>query len=272
MGRAMLKGATDLDQAFDLPELFSVRGKVALVTGGSSGIGLMIAHAYVIAGARVYISSRKQEACDGVAAELSRRGTCISLAADVTSTEGRQRIVDTIAHQEKALDILVNNAGTAWSAPLGEYPETGFRKVLSVNTEAVFFLTQALLPLLAKAVKPESPARVINVGSIDGIRTPAMDAFAYSASKAAVHHMTRVLAVKLGSRGITVNAIAPGPFASRMTRWALENERDALIGPCPLGRIGSPPDMAGVAIFLASRAGAYLTGTIIPVDGGISVA
>jgi NAD(P)-dependent dehydrogenase (short-subunit alcohol dehydrogenase family) len=260
-------------------DLFSVRGKVALVTGGSSGIGLMIAQGYVEAGARVYISSRKKDVCDAVAAELSKLGSgsgsggsCVSIPADVATTEGRQLLVDAIGQREKGLDILVNNAGAAWGAPLGEYPESGFRKVMTLNTEAVFFLTQSLLPLLGAAAKADDPARVINIGSIDGIRTPSLDHFAYSASKAAVHHMTHVLALKLGGRHITVNAIAPGPFESRMTKWVLENEREALVGHCPLGRIGAPPDMAGIAIFLASRAGAYLTGTVIPVDGGISIA
>jgi NAD(P)-dependent dehydrogenase (short-subunit alcohol dehydrogenase family) len=252
-------------------DLFSVRGKVALVTGGSSGIGLMIAQGYVEAGARVYISSRKKDVCDAVAAELSKHGDCIAIPADVATTEGRQHLVDAIGKREKGLDILVNNAGAAWGAPLGEYPESGFRKVMTLNTEAVFFLTQSLLPLLGAAAKEEDPARVINIGSIDGIRTPSLDHFAYSASKAAVHHMTHVLALKLGPRHITVNAVAPGPFESRMTKWVLENERDALVGHCPLGRIGAPPDMAGIAIFLASKAGAYLTGTVIPVDGGISI-
>jgi NAD(P)-dependent dehydrogenase (short-subunit alcohol dehydrogenase family) len=258
--------------SMQIGDLFSVRGKVALVTGGSSGIGLMIAQGYVEAGARVYISSRKADVCDAVAAELSKWGTCIAIPADVATTEGRQGLVEAIGRHEKALHILVNNAGAAWGAPLGEYPESGFRKVMTLNTEAVFFLTQSLLPLLGAAGTADDPARVINIGSIDGIRTTALDHFAYSASKAAVHHMTHVLAVKLGGRHITVNAIAPGPFESRMTRWVLDNARDALVGHCPLGRIGTPPDMAGIAIFLASRAGAYLTGTVIPVDGGISVA
>ncbi len=257
--------------SLDVPDLFSIRGKVALVTGGSSGIGLMIAQGYVEAGARVYISSRKKDVCDAVAAELSKRGACIAIPADLATSEGRQLLVGEMGRREKALDILVNNAGAAWGAPLGEYPESGFRKVMALNTEAVFFLTQSLLPLLGAAGKAGDPARIINIGSIDGLRTPELDHFAYSASKAAVHHMTRVLAMKLGGRQITVNAIAPGPFESRMTKWVLENARDALVGHCPLGRIGEPSDMAGIAIFLASRAGAYLTGTVIPVDGGISL-
>jgi NAD(P)-dependent dehydrogenase (short-subunit alcohol dehydrogenase family) len=261
--------------SLQVPDLFSVRGKVALVTGGSSGIGLMIAQGYVEAGARVYISSRKKDVCDAVAAELSRLGgpgSCASIPADVATAEGRSALVDELGRREKGLDILVNNAGASWGAPLGEYPESGFRKVMTLNVEALFFLTQSLLPLLAAAGKEGDPARVINIGSMDGIRTPMLDHFAYSASKAAVHHMTHVLAVKLGGRHITVNAIAPGPFESRMTKWVLENQRDAIAGRCPLGRIGAPADMAGIAIFLASRAGAYLTGAVIPVDGGLSIA
>jgi NAD(P)-dependent dehydrogenase (short-subunit alcohol dehydrogenase family) len=252
--------------------LFSIRGKVALITGGSSGIGLMIAQGYVEAGARVYICSRKKDVCDGVAAELRALGDCTAIAADIATSEGRRELVDEITRREKAVDILVNNAGAAWGAPLGEYPESGFRKVMTLNTEALFFLTQSLLPLLSAGATADDPARVINIGSMDGIRTSKLDHFAYSASKAAVHHLTRVLAAKLGERHITVNAIAPGPFESRMTRWILDNERESLVGHCPLGRIGQPPDMAGIAIFLASRAGAYMTGTVIPVDGGISIA
>jgi NAD(P)-dependent dehydrogenase (short-subunit alcohol dehydrogenase family) len=256
----------------EVGDLFSIRGKVALVTGGSSGIGLMIAQGYVEAGARVYISSRKKDVCDAVAAELTKRGTCFSIAADVATSEGRQSLVEELGWREKALHVLVNNAGTAWGAPLGEYPESGFRKVIALNTEAVFFLTQALLPLLSSGATADDPARVINVGSIDGLRVPELDTFAYSASKAAVHHMTRVLAVKLGERHITVNAVAPGPFESRMTAWVLDNKRNELVGHCPRGRIGVPSDMAGIAIFLASRAGAYVNGAVIPVDGGISIA
>jgi NAD(P)-dependent dehydrogenase (short-subunit alcohol dehydrogenase family) len=253
-------------------DLFSIRGKVALITGGSSGIGTMIADGYVQAGARVYICSRKAEACDAAAAQFAKRGSCLSIPADVATAEGRAALLGELGRREKKLHILVNNAGTAWGAPLGEYPESGFRKVMTLNTEALFFLTQSLLPMLAAAATADDPARVINIGSIDGIRVPKLDTFAYSASKAAVHHMTRVLAVKLGGKHITVNAIAPGPFESKMTAWVLQNKKDELVGHCPLGRIGQPEDMAGIAIFLASRAASYITGAVIPVDGGITCA
>ncbi len=252
--------------------LFSIRGKIAVITGGSSGIGLMVAEAYVRAGARVYISSRKKDVCDSVAIELGKNGECISIPADVATAAGRSHLVAELAKRETSLHVLVNNAGTNWGAPVDTYPEDGFRKVTALNTEAVFFLSQALLPLLSAAGSAEDPARIINIGSIDGLRVPSVDNFAYSASKAAVHHMTRVLAVRLGERHITVNAVAPGPFESRMTEWLLDKMRDTIVKRCPLGRIGSPPDVAGIAIFLASRAAAYLTGTVIPVDGGLSIA
>ena len=266
-----MKPEAEVGESLGVGELFSVRGKVALVTGGSSGIGLMIAQAFVESGARVYISSRKKAVCDLIAAELAKRGECISLPADVAASEARAGLVAAITKRESALHVLVNNAGTVWAAPLGEYPEGGFQKVMALNVEAMFFLTQALLPLLKAAGVPGDPARVINIGSIDGIHVPIVDNFAYSASKAAVHHMTRVLASKLGPSHVAVNAIAPGPFESRMTTWMLDNMRDAIVAKCPLGRIGAPSDMAGVALFLASRAGAYLTGTVIPVDGGIAL-
>jgi NAD(P)-dependent dehydrogenase (short-subunit alcohol dehydrogenase family) len=256
-----------------LSDLFSVAGKVAVVTGGSSGIGLMIAQAYVEAGVRVYVSSRKKDVCDAVAAELGKRGECIAISADIATTEGRETLVAELKRREKALHVLVNNAGATWGAPLGDYPLDGFRKVTTLNVEALFFLTQSLLPLLRAAGTASDPARVINVGSIDGLAVPKMDNFAYSASKAAVHHMTRVLAVRLGAHHVTVNAVAPGLFESRMTAFLLDKAeaKETLASRYPLGRIGEPLDMAGVAIFLASRASAFLTGAVIPVDGGVSI-
>jgi NAD(P)-dependent dehydrogenase (short-subunit alcohol dehydrogenase family) len=251
--------------------LFSVAGKVALVTGGSRGIGLMIARGYVENGATVYISSRKAETCDAAAAELSKLGTCRSLPADVSSDAEARRLAAELARREPKLHILVNNAGANWGAPMAEYPDAAWDKVLALNVKAVFNLTRACLPQLEAAATADDPARVINVGSIDGLRVPLLHTYAYSSSKAAVHHLTRVLAVELAAKHITVNAVAPGPFESKMMAETLRNFGDAIKASCPLGRIGAPEDMAGVAIYLASRAGAYLTGTVIPVDGGITI-
>ncbi len=251
--------------------LFDIAGKVALVTGGSRGIGAMIARGYVQCGVRVYISSRKKEACERMAEELSREGTCIALPADLSTEVECQRLAGEIASREQAIHILVNNAGANWGAPLREYPDSAWDKVLSLNVKAVFHLTRALLPQLEAGARPGDPARVINIGSIDGLRVPLLETYAYSASKAALHHLTRVLAMQLAPRNITVNAVAPGPFESKMMAATLERFRDAIIAACPLGRIGEPEDMAGIAIYLASRAGAYVTGAVIPVDGGLSV-
>jgi NAD(P)-dependent dehydrogenase (short-subunit alcohol dehydrogenase family) len=251
-------------------DLFSVKDKVVLVTGGSSGIGLMIARGFVEGGARVYIASRKRAACDAAAAELASLGHCVSLPVDVSKREDRLALVKQLESREGKLHVLVNNAGTNWAAPIEEYPESGFDKVLSVNLEAIFCLTRDCLALLQAAASAASPARVINIGSIDGLTVPFVDNYAYSASKAGVHHLTRVLARRLGPRKITVNAVAPGPFESRMTEWMLDNFQERIESECPLGRIGAPSDMAGIALFLASRAGAYVNGVVIPVDGGIA--
>ncbi|MFN8644774.1 MAG: SDR family oxidoreductase [Candidatus Binatia bacterium] len=252
-------------------DLFSIAGKVALVTGGSRGIGLMIARGYVEHGATVYISSRKREVCDQVAAELSRLGICHSLPADLSSEAECRRLAAELARREPQLHILVNNAGANWGAPFEEFPDSAWDKLLALNVKSIFHLTRACLPQLVAAASAADPARVINIGSIDGIRVPVVETYAYSSSKAALHHLTRVLAVRLAPQHITVNAVAPGPFESKMMHVTLERYRDHILSTCPLGRIGEPEDMAGVAISLASRAGAYLTGTIIPVDGGITV-
>jgi NAD(P)-dependent dehydrogenase (short-subunit alcohol dehydrogenase family) len=241
-----------------------------LVTGGSRGIGLMIARGFVENGARVYISSRKAEVCGEVAAELSKVGTCHSLPADLSTEAECNRLGDELASRESALHVLVNNAGANWGAPIETFPDSAWDKVLALNLKSVFQLTRRLLPQLEKAASDDDPARVINVGSIDGIQVPDLDTFSYSASKAAVHHLTRVLAKKLAPRKITVNAVAPGPFESKMMAETLRNFGEHIVRSCPLGRIGTPEDMAGVAIYLASRAGAYLTGAVIPVDGGIA--
>jgi NAD(P)-dependent dehydrogenase (short-subunit alcohol dehydrogenase family) len=253
-----------------MSELFSVRGKVALVTGGSRGIGLMIARGFVEAGARVYVASRKAEECERVAAELSAAGSCQALPADLGSEAGCRGLAEALAAREPALHVLVNNAGANWGAPLAEYPDAAWDKVLALNVKSVFHLTRACLPQLEKASTPGDPARVINIGSIDGLRPPILDTYAYSSSKAAVHHLTRHLATKLAPR-ISVNAVAPGPFESKMMAATLDRFRDAIVASCPMRRIGEPDDMAGVAIWLASRAGAYVTGAVIPVDGGISM-
>jgi NAD(P)-dependent dehydrogenase (short-subunit alcohol dehydrogenase family) len=208
--------------------------------------------------------------CEEVATELSKLGTCVALPADLSTEAEVGRLAQELAAREKALHILVNNAGANWGAPLAEFPDSAWDKVLALNVKAVFFLTRALLPQLEQAVRPGDPARVINIGSIDGLHVPGLETYAYSASKAAVHHLTRVLAKKLSPQGITVNAVAPGPFESKMMAVTLDRFKDAIVASCPLGRIGEPEDMAGVALYLASRAGAYVTGAVIPVDGGIS--
>jgi len=253
-----------------MDDLFSIRGKVALVTGGGSGIGWMIAEGYARAGARVYIASRKASELEARVAELGDGGDVRPIVADLSSEAGCNALGDALEAREEKLDVLVNNAGANWGAPYEEYPESGWDRVLDVNVKGVFFLTRRLTPLLEKAASADDPARVINVGSIDGITVPALETYAYSASKAAVHHLTAVLARKLARRQITVNAVAPGPFQSRMMRATLERVGPAINDMVPLRRIGRPDDMAGVAIYLASRAGAYVTAAVIPVDGGIA--
>jgi NAD(P)-dependent dehydrogenase (short-subunit alcohol dehydrogenase family) len=252
-----------------LRDLFSIAGKVALVTGGSRGIGQMIAHCFVEAGAKVYVSSRKAASCEAVAAELSGVGECVALPADVSKLEDIARLVAVLEAREPALDILVNNAGATWGAPLGAFPEQGWDKVMDLNVKGLFFLTQSLLPLLGRRVTAADPARVINIGSVDGLHTPAFENFSYSPSKAAVHQLTRMLAAHLAQRHVTVNAIAPGPFLTDMMAPMAATMGDEILAKVPLGRMGEAEDIGGVAILLASRAGAYMTGTVIPVDGGL---
>ena len=217
-------------------DLFSVEGKTALVTGGSRGIGLMIARGYVESGAKVYISSRKAEVCEQVAEELSAIGTCIALPADLATEDECRRLADELAGREPALDILVNNAGANWGAPLEDFDEAAWARVLDLNVKAVFHLTKFCVPRLRDAAGPGSPSRVINIGSVDGLHVPTFDTFSYSTSKAAVHHLTRVLAAKLAPE-ITVNAVAPGPFESKMMAATLDAFRDMIIDQSPLGRI-----------------------------------
>jgi NAD(P)-dependent dehydrogenase (short-subunit alcohol dehydrogenase family) len=251
-------------------DLFSIEGKTAVVTGGSRGIGFMIARGYVEAGARVYISARKADACDAAAKELSAIGECISIPADLATDEGARRLVDGVSARESELHILVNNAGATWGAPLEEYPDAGFDKVLQINVKGVFAVTRLFLPLLRKAARDHDPARVINIGSVEGLRPPSWENYAYPASKAAVHMLTRHLAQRLVGDGIAVNAVAPGLFPSKMTQFIFDAAENAVRDTIPMGRPGEPEDMAGIAIFLASRASAYLTGAVIPVDGGVS--
>ena len=250
-------------------KLFDVSGKVALVTGGSRGIGEMIAEGFVANGVRTYISARKAEACDATAARLSTLGTCISIPADLSTRAGIEHLASTVADREPKLDILVNNAGATWGAPFEEFPESGWDKVMDINVKGPFFLTQALLPLLEAAASERDPARIINVGSIDGLNVNRMPTYSYGASKAAIHHLTRTLSAHLAARHITANAIAPGPVPSKMMAHTLKTRGDEIRAGVPLGRIGEPSDMAGTAIYLASRAGAYVSGAVIPVDGGI---
>jgi NAD(P)-dependent dehydrogenase (short-subunit alcohol dehydrogenase family) len=255
-----------------MSDLFDVSGRTALVTGGSRGIGLMIARGLVVAGARVIVSSRKPDDVSAAAAELSELGECHAIPADISTPEGAAALAAATRERFPALNILVNNAGVVWGAPLEEFPAQGWDKVLNTNVQGVFHLTVALLPQLRAAASVEEPARVINIGSIDGLRTPAMENYSYSAAKAAVHMLTRHLAKRLASEHITVNAIAPGPFESKMMAFVLDDPgaRELVEQSVPLARIGRPDDVAGLTLFLASRAGAYLTGTVIPLDGGIT--
>ena len=249
--------------------LFDVSGKVVLVTGGSQGIGFMISEGFVEAGAKVYVSSRKADVCARVAAELSKKGTCVALPADCSTEAGCRSLAAELAAREPALHVLVNNAGNNWGAPFESYPDSAFDRCFALNVKGVFHLTRACMPQLEAASKPGDPARVINIGSIDGLQAPMLETYAYSATKAAVIHMTRVLAHRFAPK-LTVNAVAPGPFESKMMHETLERFHDAIVSSCPMGRIGEGADMAGVAIYLASKAGAYVTGAVIPVDGGIS--
>ena len=249
--------------------LFDVSGKVVLVTGGSRGIGEMIARGFVEAGAQVYISSRKADVCDALAAELSKSGSCTSLPADLSSEAECRRLAGELTQRESHLDVLVNNAGATWGAPMADYDETAFERVLALNVKAIFHLTRFLRPLLEAAGSADNPSRVINIGSIDGLHVPTLETYAYSASKAAVHQLTRHLA-KAMAPNVTVNAIAPGPFESKMMHATLEAFGTEIAAAAPLKRIGRPADMAGAAIFLASPAASYITGVILPVDGGIA--
>jgi len=254
-----------------MDSIFSVRDKVVLVTGGTSGIGAMIAEGFVKAGARVYITSRKADACQATEAALSVHGYCRSQPADVGSESGRKTVCEWLAGQEQQLDVLVNNAGTTWGATMNDYTEAAWDRVLGLNLKAPFFLIRDLLPMLERAASDASPARVINITSIAGQQSASIMAYAYGPSKAALNQLTRTLANEFVSKRITVNAIAPGFFPSKMTahlRRSDDMERQLAL-TVPMQRLGSMEDVAGLAIYLSSRAGAYMTGNVIPLDGGM---
>ena len=257
-----------------MQDLFTLKGRSALITGGSRGIGRMIAAGFLAHGARVYISARKASACDQTAAELSAefpaQGKCVSLPADVSTVEGAKALAAAYAQHEGELDILVNNAGAAWGEPFDNFPESGWDKVVDLNLKAPFFLTQALAPLLRKAGE-KHVAKVINIASIDGISVNPQETYSYAASKAGLIHLTHRMSLRLIQDNIAVSAIAPGAFASNMNKEARDHA-DEISSRIPSGRIGTDEDMAGAAIYLASRAGDYVVGQTIVVDGGVTLA
>lgn len=260
--------------AFDLDNLFSVEGKVALVTGGGSGIGTMATEALVRAGCKVYIASRRLESCEAVAEECNAMGpgSVTALQADLSTEKGTRALAQDLASREDHLDILVNNSGMTWGAPFDEFPRSKWDEVMALNVSAVADLTKNLMPLLRKGGTAEDPSRVVNLGSVVGTRPVSNQAYSYGASKAAIHHLTRMLANEFGSMHVTVNAIAPGPFPSRMMAHVIRDDsrKKAMEARVPLHRVGEPEDIAGVLLMLCSRAGSYITGGIIPLDGGLS--
>lgn len=252
-------------------ELFDVSGARVVITGGTRGIGRMIASGYAAAGATVVISSRNAEAAESAQRELREVGDVTAVVGDVSSPGAARELAATAIGLLGRVDVLVNNAGVTWGAPLEEFPEAGWDKVMHTNVEGLFHFTVAVLPALREAVKESAGASIINIGSADGINVPTMESYSYGASKAAVHHLTRHLAKRLAPEDIRVNAIAPGLFESKMTKFVIQNPtaKGAVDSTIPLGRFGHPEEIAGVAILLGSRAGRYITGAVIPVDGGL---
>lgn len=252
-----------------IDELFGVRGKVVLITGGSRGIGEMIARGFVENGAKVYLTARKAAACEALAAELSGVGECIALPADLSRMDEIARLGEELERREQRLDVLVNNAGAGWVADVADFPEAGWDKVMDLNLKSVFFLTQRMLKLLEAAASVDDFARVINIGSVDGLHVSELEHYPYSASKAGVLHLTRTLARFLSTRRIAVNAIAPGHFPSQMTLGLQDKGyQDRSIQDTPMKRWGKPEDMAGAALYLASKASGFVDGAVLPVDGG----
>jgi NAD(P)-dependent dehydrogenase (short-subunit alcohol dehydrogenase family) len=253
-----------------IDNLFSVKGKVALVTGGTRGLGLMIARGYVEAGARVYITSRDSQACHQAELELAQYGECTAIPGDMSNKDHMLRLCEEIKSKEEKLHILVNNAGAGWGASYEDYPSKAWDKLFSLNVRTVFELTREVTPLLENAATEHDPARVINIGSLGGIQNLQTQAYAYDASKAAVHRLSCQLAVDLAPRGITVNAVAPGAFPTKMTDFEINGEHamDMMAKITPAKRVGTPEDIAGLCIYLASRAGAFMTGAVLPLDGG----
>jgi len=241
-----------------------------LVTGGAKGIGRMISEGFVTNGAKVYISSRDAKACEEACKELNKigKGSAHAIPADFYKLEDCQRLAEELGKRENHLDVLVNNSGSNWGAPYDEYPDAAWTRVLTLNLHRVFSLTQLLTPLLEAGSTSSSPSRIINIGSVDGIRVPALETFAYSASKAGLHQLSKVLANHLGKRNITSNVLACGPFESKMMAATLKNFKETIVGGIPLGRIGTPQDVAGACLFLSSRAGSYVNGATIALDGG----
>lgn len=254
--------------------LFSLNGKTAVITGGSSGIGAMIAKSFVENGVKTYITSRKQNALEEKAKEFSHYGECIALQSDLSSNKGIIEFVNTIGRLENSMDILVNNAGTSWSAPIVGFPEHGWDKVMDINLKSVFFLTQQLLPLLKSAGNKKDPSRVINIASINGITHPNMPTYSYSSSKAAVIHLTKHMGADLARENININGIAPGYFPSKMTSFIEHDEEMTrmVLNKIPIRRMGEPDDIAGAAIYLSSKASSWICGQTIVVDGGMVAA